>query len=106
MDKGERVLKGNITRILVDDNVELYRVISEPGDHTRYDYFINRQTYSVFLFMACKNTFMYPYKLTLEQLDLLDNGETLSSYAHEIGVNPFTIIECLMTMRDIMEGDK
>jgi len=88
----------NITKI----NENLFHVISEPGDATRYDYFIfiDYDDYDECCFMPCRSTFRYPQWLNywdvkdISEKDLID----LSSKEY---CNPYTLKECIRTILEL-----
>lgn len=93
---------------LVSHNI--HHVLSEPGDATRYDYFVYRDGPDNFCFMPRSNTFRYPqrlnyfeviplakYKLVAEITDE-DDRENLFALAARNQINPHTLIECINTI--------
>lgn len=85
--------KREITEITIN------RVISEPGDLTRYDYLVTKFG-DEYMFMPHGSTFSFPQRLdkwlisdikTIEEVEIFIK-ETALKHKH---VNPYTMLECI-----------
>ena len=90
------------------DYVEMMHIVSEPGDMTRYDYFVF-QDGDEFIFMPCRNTFNYPQRISrwdkaLKEVTVLD--ASIQDIADKFRCNPHTVLECLKTIRLIIGEEK
>lgn len=77
---------------------DVYTVVSEPGDMTRYEYVC------VVLGHKCKfindgGTIDYPIDIWFTDLD---KYKTVNDCPDDGKVNPYTFIECVRTMREIL----
>jgi len=79
-------------------------VVSEPGDATRYDYFVFKD-YDDFKFVSLKNTFKYPQVINKWSMPKEDEEEKIKEIADEYNCNPWTVKECLRTIREILEEE-
>lgn len=85
----------------------IYLVDSEPGDATRYNYFVFRNGPDIFHFMPCDNTFKYPQILNYWDIrDIQIDGsksievcEEWFRLAHKHMCNPHTLAECIRTAK-------
>lgn len=82
----------------------MYHINSQPGDGTRYDYFCYREG-DHFCFMPCDSSFRYPQRLNIWHVKDLEDLE-LSSKAQGEFCNPWTLKECIRTMKEILEFTK
>lgn len=83
----------------------LFHVTSEPGDGTRYDYFVHKagDDYS---FMPGDNTFRYPQRLNYWELgdrinESFPDKEEYLTQAEIYGCNPYTLMECVRTIKEV-----
>lgn len=90
----------NILKNLTDD-IEMYHIVSEPGDATHYDYMMIMY-YDEYFFVPFKSTFGYPRKLNYHKVNNLDD-ETLVKLAIEENCNPYTLKECIRSMKEHYE---
>lgn len=75
-------------------------VVSEPGDHTRYDYFVYKDGPDEFCFMPCRSTFKFPQRLNY--YDCQGKSEKfLIAFAKTEDCNYHTIMECIRTMEEL-----
>ena len=81
----------------------LYHIISEPGDCTRYDYFVYRDGTDNFCFMPCKSTFRFPQRLNYYDAQDFKKDIDNSYKAVELGCNIWTLKECIRTMEELHE---
>lgn len=79
----------------------LYHVVSEPGDATRYDYFVYRD-YDSFSFMPCKSTFSFPQSLCIFDVPQSEDVKDFVDIAKTFRCNPHTVLECVRTMRELI----
>lgn len=84
-----------------------YKVFSQPGDATRYDYIVYRDG-DDFRFMGRESDFRFPPVINWWRIKDID-----TSNVREVGevvelangiCNPFTYMECVRTMKEIVEG--
>lgn len=86
------------------------RVVSEPGDYTRYDYVVicDNLNDNIFKFVPLRNSFSYPKELdyfeihkieTLEDVVRFIDKKTIGDYIKTI--NPHTILECIRTTKEL-----
>jgi len=84
----------------------LYHILSEPGDMTRYSYIV-LQSGNDYKFMPDESRFRFPQRLNyFKHKDLIhsDNFLSLLSEADMNLCNPHTLKECIKTMIEIQEG--
>ena len=77
----------------------LYCIVSEPGDATKYDYIVYKD-YDYFCFMPRKSTFRFPQRLSWWDVEDIDDNE-LIKLAEKECCNPHTLTECIRTMKEI-----
>ena len=77
---------------------EVSRIVSEPGDATRYDYYM-AQDYYDFTFMPCKSTFRFPQRLNYYHVQDLTEEE-LVEMAEKHNCNPWTLKECIRSINE------
>ena len=85
---------------IITMNVNLYHVISEPGDMTRYDYFVFKD-YDYYCFMPCKNTFRFPQRLNywdIKDMRMEQDNKEFMKLAKIENCNPHTLKECIKTI--------
>lgn len=75
------------------------RVISEPGDCTRYDYLVMKFG-DDYMFMPYDSTFTFPQRLNkweVSDIETIEEAEafTLQTAARHSRVNPHTMLECI-----------
>ena len=81
----------------------LYHVASEPGDCTRYDYFVF-QNGDDFSFMPCRSPFKFPQRLNAYDISNLHRERELQM-AEDEGCNLYTLQECIRTIKDILKSN-
>jgi len=86
------------------DYVELVHVVSEPGDLTRYDYIVFRDGPDEFTFMPARSTFKFPQRINkwddaVTEEDEAKRRDAIEKIAREYGCNPFTVIECISSIK-------
>ncbi len=86
--------------------INVFHIISEPGDKTRYDYMINQNGPDDFTIAPVESTFAFPQRLDyFVAKQMLGYGEErLAEEAKEMGVNPHTLSEVCRTIVEIREG--
>ena len=82
----------------------LYHVISEPGDCTRYDYFVYQEGYDKFNFMPRKSTFRFPQSLYLSEVEGLDETKIPDIKPEYYSCNAYTLLECIRTMKKLKDS--
>lgn len=87
-----------------------YLVTSEPGDMTRYEYFVHRDGPNEFTFAPTKSTFRFPQRINYWDAKVLIEQGTESwvfqNKARDFyNCNPFTLKECLDTIM-LLHQDK
>lgn len=90
----------------IEDN--LFHVINEPGDMTRYDYFVYRYG-DTYRFMSKNNTFLYPSEINIFEVKDINRVKSTHKYQLESRVisnmvNPNTTFQCIKVMRTIEEN--
>lgn len=81
-----------------------FHVISQPGDLTRYDYAFARSGSDKFCFMPVGNNIVYPQFLYWQDVkEISEVNQILITMAKKIRVNPYTLLECIRTMRMVIE---
>ena len=91
-----------IIKLTKDRAKNIYHVVSEPGDATRYDYFVYRDGPDEFCFMPCRSTFRFPQRLNY--YDFKDTGIDVNkdySIGIEYNCNLYTLKECIRTMEEL-----
>lgn len=83
---------------------KLFKVISEPGDATRYSYFVFCD-YDDYCFMPCQNTFRYPQQLNYYAVKDLNEEEEIE-IATKGYCNVFTLRECIRTIKELEASKK
>lgn len=85
-----------------------FRVISEPGDMTRYDFLVTPVSPSVYKIQAHKSTFTFPKFVDLNIIGQLDTVEKCAEFLEHNNdlnnfkkVNPHTLLECIKSVRKI-----
>ena len=86
----------------VTEAKHIVHIIAEPGDATRYDYYMTRDG-DDYHFMAAKGTIKYPR--TLNYYDIIDihNIEDCVPLAKKENCNPWTVRECISCIRALTE---
>ena len=92
-------------------NIEAKRIVSEPGDHTKYDYIVIEYPYSNnhFMFVPCLSTFNFPIGvIDYNEVRDISNIDEAFDYVRlknwnksDININPHTLLECIRTMKEI-----
>ena len=85
------------TKTKITDN--LYHVISEPGDHTRYDYMVYKN-YDNYSFMPVESTFRFPQRLNIYSVRGIDE-KRIREIAEYENCNYYTLLECIRTMEEL-----
>lgn len=84
-----------------------FRVISEPGDMTRYDFLVTPLSPSVYKIQAHKSTFAFPKIIDTNIIGTLETWEECNKFlerntdSNYDKVNPHTLLECLKSIRKI-----
>lgn len=83
-----------------------FRIISEPGDTTRYDYIVHRNE-DDFCITPYESTFTFPQKLNYFDIKDITNVNEAERYITEdiklLYVNPYTLLEVVRTIKDMFE---
>ena len=87
------------------------RVVSEPGDFTRYDYLVYQLPLdnTEFRIAPCNSSFPYPQRLDIFEAEVILNQEDPLEAAIAFirnkpalaNVNPHTLVECCKTIKDL-----
>ena len=77
---------------------EVYHIVSEPGDATRYDYYM-AQDYTDFSFMPANSTIQYPQRLSYWEVQDLTEEEIVEM-ANKHNCNPWTLKECVRSINE------
>jgi len=82
------------------------RVISEPGDSTRYDYLVY-EDYDNYMFAPIGSTFAFPQRLDFWEVQLIINIKDACDYINKhkelANVNPNTLLECVNCIKHLRE---
>jgi hypothetical protein len=90
-----------------------YHVISEPGDATRYDYYVVAPDhhYGPYLFATDNNSFAYPARIYYQdvaraKVDPIerDFSPEILGIAQQFTCNPYTVAECVRTILELERG--
>ena len=86
--------------------INVFHIVSEPGDMTRYDYMINQNGPDDFTIAPVESTFAFPQRLDYHVAkNILDSDvKALWKKAEEMKVNPYTLKEVCGTIVEIKEG--
>jgi len=80
------------------------RIVSEPGDMTRYDYIIIKD-FDDYIFAPYKSTFSFPQRLNYYSIEhvytLEDCIQFIKDRSELKHVNPNTLFECIKTIKEI-----
>lgn len=88
-----------------------FAIVREPGDGTRYEYMVHRDGPDEFCFMPMKSTFRFPQRLNyfdVKDIELdtskpITEVEELFVLAHKENCNPYTLRECIRTVKILHE---
>jgi len=87
---------------------QVYHIISEPGDNTRYDYFVTNFG-DTYMFLPYESTFKFPQKLNYWEVKDIESMEDLDDYKEllkeHVGVNPWTLMECIRTLKELQNEE-
>ena len=83
-------------------NVTGWQVTSEPGDGTRYDYFVLKDG-PVFTFAPGESTFRFPDQINYWDVWEPDDWAIVLELAEEYQCNAYTLLECIRTMKELWE---
>lgn len=94
-----------ITEIDLVDFAAAVHVVSEPGDMTRYDYYVIVDG-DDYIFFTVKNTFNYPRRLNYFDIAGInvnneDHHEKIYRIAEKQNCNPYTAKECIKTIQEM-----
>ena len=80
------------------------RIISEPGDMTRYAYIVF-QDYSDFSIMPYKSTLSYPQKICYYDVVDITDIDKATEYTKKYcpHVNPWTLLEVVRTITELFK---
>ncbi len=85
--------------------INVFHIISEPGDGTQYDYLINQDGPDDFTIAPAKSTFKFPQRLNYFGVKrILENDKILLEVAKSEDVNPHTLREVYRTVVEIHDG--
>ena len=80
---------------------ELWHITSEPGDRTRYDYFVYRGSGGYFHFMPRDNTFKYQQKLSINSAHAISALPNVELTEAKPEISPYTMLECVRTVIEL-----
>lgn len=95
----------------IGENV--YHVISEPGDMTRYEYIVYRDGPDEFTFAPARSVFNFPQRLSYQVAKCIHSDrdkvskeemKILSKIADMFKCNPNAVLECTRTVKELWEG--
>lgn len=87
------------------ERADAIRVISEPGDATRYDYVVLRPSPDEFIFSPFGNTFNYPDRLNYFDIERIDTVDECMNIAYKFRCNPHTVLECIRTAKELWSSE-
>lgn len=100
----------DIQNIYCDETLEIFHVITEPGDATRYDFILVRIG-DEFTIAPCRSTFRFPQRFN--KWDIRNVGEDtvgecnfVVNKAKEFGCNLHTVKVCINIIRSIIINDE
>lgn len=80
-------------------NEKIVRVVSEPGDATRYDYYVMKDGPDNYIFAPCRSTFRFPQRINYyEGVNARNDDAALDEIADREFCNPWTVRECIEAM--------
>ena len=82
---------------------EVYHIISEPGDLTRYDYIMTHDGPDEFIFAPMGNTFHYPQRLNYWDVKDVSSVEECIPIAEKEHCNPHTVLECIHAIKELKQ---
>ena len=88
------------------ERADAFRIISEPGDMTRYDFIIIPITDSYYKIAPYRSTFAFPKEFDYHQIqhigyleDAIKFMEDHKDHENFKNVNPNTLLECVRSIR-------
>jgi hypothetical protein len=84
-------------------SITVLRVVSEPGDMTRYDYLITNLG-DEYLIMPYTSTFTFPQRILYWDIVDVNTVDEANSYVEEhniSSVNPHTMLEVIRTIKEL-----
>ena len=100
----------DIQNIYCDETLEIFHVITEPGDATRYDFILVRIG-NEFTIAPCRSTFRFPQRFNkwfirnVEE-DTVGECNFVVHKAKEFGCNLRTVKVCIDVIRSIIINDE
>lgn len=94
----------NDSRKSIIQTGSVFHIISEPGDATRYDYFVFRDG-DDFCFMPRKSTFRFPQRINYWDI-VEETKEIIQDISKRENCNPFTVSECIRTAKSLFSGEE
>lgn len=100
----------DIQNIYCDETLEIFHVITEPGDATRYDFILVRRG-DEFTIAPCRSTFKFPQsfnKWVIRNVgeDTVGEHDYIIRKSNEYNCNPHTVKACIDVIRSIIKNDK
>lgn len=81
------------------NNAKVNHIVSEPGDGTRYDYFIMKDGPDNYIFAPCGSTFRFPQRINYyEGVNARNDDSEIVRIAEREQCNPWTVKECISAM--------
>jgi len=83
---------------------EFYKVTSEPGDATRYEYLVYRESKDDFTFAPTGSTFLFPQRMNIKDVaegKAAANSAAVKSIAKRYHCNSCTVLECYKAIKEI-----
>ena len=88
-------------------NASVKYIISEPGDGTRYDYYMHQRGED-FMFMPNKSTLKFPQKISYWEIKDIETIDDIEWYPisgkydeYKTGISPWTLLECIRTIKEM-----
>jgi len=87
-------------------NIAVNRIISEPGDMTRYDYIIVNLGNGEFSIAPYSSTFRFPQRINYYDIENIKSVDDCVDYLYgkecTDNINPNTLFECVNCIKEIM----
>jgi hypothetical protein len=84
--------------------IKCYHIVSEPGDGTRYDYLAIKEK-GCYRFFPMESTFKFPDYIPIHTAFNKDHYGIVVYLAEDRRCNPFTVKECLRTIKEFEEKE-
>ncbi len=91
----------------------IHHIISEPGDCTRYNYFMIKD-HDEYKFVPYDNTFNYPQRINRfvipdelpKYADHKIDSVLINNIAQKYNCNPWTVVECMGAIKELEKNEQ